>query len=382
MHTRLGFALLAASFSWGCSPAQESQPPPLPGPLGEWENTVFESGSDGYHTYRIPALIKTKTGSLLAFCEGRISGRSDSGDIDLLMRRSTDFGQSWGPMQVVWNDESHTCGNPCPVIDRETGRIILLMTHNLGDDHESEIIAGKSRGTRTVWVTHSDDDGLNWSPPRNITAKTKQADWTWYATGPGVGIQLASGRLVVPCDHIEADTKNYYSHTIHSDDGGKTWSLGGRSGPQMNECQVVELADGRLLLNMRNYKRSEHRARGIAFSEDRGQSWSTPRWNDALIEPRCQASLISFPALNDDRGTCLLFSNPAHENKRLRMRIKLSHDSGKTWPLGRTLHEGPSAYSCLALLADDGIGCLFEAGEKSPYEQIRFTRVLLKTLSR
>ena len=152
---------------------------------------VFVSGRDGYHTYRIPSVIVTKKGTVLAFCEGRKKGRSDAGDIDLLLKRSTDGGKTWSSQQIVWDDKNNTCGNPCPVIDAKTGTIWLLLTWNLGADRESQIISQKSKDTRQVFVTYSKDDGQRWAPPKEITEQTKQKNWTWYATGPGVGIQLS-----------------------------------------------------------------------------------------------------------------------------------------------------------------------------------------------
>jgi sialidase-1 len=171
------------------------------------QSAVFVSGTDGYHTYRIPSLIVTKKGTLLAFCEGRKKGPGDAGDIDLLLKRSFDGGKTWAKTQVVWDDGPNTCGNPCPVIDARTGTIWLLLTHNLGSDTQAMILAGKSKGTRTVWLSRSDDDGATWSKPVEITRQVKKPNWTWYATGPGVGIQLKSGRLVVPCDNYLVGTK-------------------------------------------------------------------------------------------------------------------------------------------------------------------------------
>ena len=201
--------------------------------------------------------------------------------------------------------------NPCPVVDRQTVTVYLLMTHNLGIDREPQIIDETSQGTRTVWAAQSADDGASWSKPRGITSATKRKDWTWYATGPGAGIQLKSGRLVIPCDHIEAGTKKYFSHVIYSDDGGGTWRLGGRTpADQVNECEVVELADGRLLLNMRNYDRAR-RARAVSMSRDGGLSWSPVTHDEALIEPVCQASIRRFSTAKTNRRNRILFSNPA-----------------------------------------------------------------------
>ncbi|MEM6931103.1 MAG: sialidase family protein, partial [Myxococcota bacterium] len=259
-----------------------AQEPLAGGPSPPDPVTVWASGEDGYHTYRIPAIVRSPSGDLLAFCEGRRGGRGDSGDIDLLLRRSTDDGGSWGESRVLWDDGDNVCGNPCPVVDEATGRIHLLATRNLGRDHEREIIDGTSEGTRTVWVLTSDDGGATWSEPREVTPSTKRADWTWYATGPGVGIRLTrgahAGRLVVPCDHIEANTKLYRSHVLLSDDHGATWRIGGvapREG--LNECQVAERADGSLVLNMRNYDRRRE-TRAVTHSSDGGESWGEVQW--------------------------------------------------------------------------------------------------------
>jgi sialidase-1 len=335
---------------------------------------VFVSGQHGYHAYRIPSLLVTKKGTLLAFCEGRKYGGDDSGDIDLLLRRSFDGGKTWAKTQVVWDDGGNTCGNACPVLDSRTGTVWLLLTHNLGRDTEATITNSTSRGTRTVWLARSTDDGATWSRPVEITKAVKRPDWTWYATGPGVGIQLKSGRLVVPCDNQVAGSKRQQSHVIVSDDGGKTWKLGGVVGPQCDESQAAELPDGRILLNMRSY-RGDHR-RLVAVSKDGGQTFSRPTPDRQLVEPVCQASILSY---RGERGS-VLFSNPA-STQRERMTVRLSRDGAKTWPYARVLHGGPSAYSCLAVLSDGTVACLYERGDKHPYETITFARFSLDWLT-
>jgi sialidase-1 len=338
------------------------------------QSAVFVAGEKGYHTYRIPALIVSPKGTLLAFCEGRKKGTSDAGDIDLLLKRSQDGGKTWGDAQVVWDDGANTCGNPCPVVERATGTIWLLLTHNLGKDTEKAIVDGTSKGTRTVWVANSSDDGATWSKPVEITRDVKKPEWTWYATGPGVGIQLTGGRLVVPCDNKVARTKARQSHVIYSDDRGKTWKLGGVVGPNCNECQVVERADGSLLLNMRSYQANNRRM--VAVSKDGGETWTKPAEDPALVEPVCQASLVRLPG----KKARLLFSNPA-STRREKMTVRLSDDGGKTWPVSRELHAGPAAYSCLAVLPDGTLACLYERGDKKPYETITLARFSLGWLT-
>lgn len=341
---------------------------------------VFVAGEGAYHTYRIPSVIATPNGALLAFAEGRRAGAGDAGDIDLVLKRSVDMGASWSELQVIGDDGHNTFGNPCPVVDSTTGEIWLLTTHNLGSDREQDIVAGTSREGRTVWVMRSGDDGRTWSRPAEITASVKRPDWTWYATGPGVGIQLANGRLVVPANHAELKGGAHRSHLFFSDDHGKTWSLGGSADAGTNESQVVELADGRLMMNMRNHPPLPENFRMIATSADGGRTLSKAYPDRALIEPPAQASFIRLtkPKAND-RGR-LLFANPAAP-KRERLTVRVSDDDGATWPVARVVHEGPSAYSSLAALSDGTIGLLFEQGDRSPYEKITFARFGLEWLT-
>jgi len=346
---------------------------------------LWKSGSGGYDTYRIPALVVTNEGTLLAFCEGRKTGRGDAGDIDLLMRRSTDNGASWSEQQVVWNDEGNTCGNPSPVIDQRTGVIWLFSTWNRGDDHERQIIDQTSQDTRRVFVLSSTDDGVSWSAPRDLTATVKSPDWTWYATGPGSGLQLTqgphAGRLMIACDHIEAGTKHYYSHVIFSDDHGVTWEIGGSTPEhQVNEGEVVELPGGRLLLNMRNYDRMKHQ-RQVAYSDDGGQTWTDQQFDPTLIEPIGQASLQRYAWADSEVGSVLLFSNPASTDSRTNLTVRASFDEGRSWPVQHTLHASPSAYSDLAVFPDNSIGCLYERGAESPYESIVLARFALTLLA-
>ena len=336
---------------------------------------VFVSGNEGYACFRIPAIVKLFDGSLLALAEGRKAGCSDTGDIDLVSKRSSDGGNTWSTLQLIWDDGENTCGNPVPIIDQNNQRLHLLSTWNLGSDHEREIIAGTSTDTRRIYYLYSDDGGLSWSVPEEITSQVKLPDWTWYATGPGSGIQLQlgkdAGRLMAGCDHIEANSKKYYSHVIYSDDSGTTWKLGGSSpNDQVNECEVAETTDGQLILNMRNYDRKQ-KTRQIAISRDGGLSWIHQHHDSTLIEPICQASLHRHDHY-------LLFSNPASSEKRTHMTVRSSLDNGKTWTTQTLLHNGPSAYSDLVSLDAHIVGCLFESGENSPYEKIIFQRMHFK----
>jgi sialidase-1 len=340
---------------------------------------VFVAGEKGYNTFRIPSIIATARSTLLAFAEGRREGSGDAGDIDLVLKRSSDAGRTWSALQVVGDNGPNTFGNPCPVVDRTTGTIWLLTTQNRGTDREKDIIAGTSQAGRSVAVLRSTDDGVTWSAPGDITASVKQADWTWYATGPGVGIQTTTGRLVIPGNHAVRDTGVHQSHVVFSDDGGRSWQMGGSADPGTNESQVVELTDGRLMLNMRNHRPRAENFRMVATSVDGGGSWSQAKPDPSLIEPPAQASLIRSTTLDTNGRSRLLFSNPASA-RRERMTVRMSEDEGATWPVARVVHEGPAAYSSLVVLPDRSIGLLFERGDRSPYERITFVRLTLEWL--
>lgn len=342
------------------------------------QTDLFEAGTDGYANYRIPAIVVASTETLIAFCEGRKNGSADAGQIDLVMRRSVDNGQTWSPLQVVWSDGDNTCGNPSPVIDRNTGRVWLFMTWNLGTDKEKMIDDGTSSDTRRVFVTHSDDRGITWTVPDEVTSAVKQPDWRWYATGPGHAIQLASGRLVVPANHSVTSGNHTISrsHVILSDDHGKTWHRSAVIGDRTNESTVAELSDGRLYINMRSYRGMN--ARATALSSTAGESWSEVHNDPALVEPVCEASVLRHQLSNG--GTVFLFSNPA-ATKRVKMTVKASRDDCRTWNAGQLIHEGSSGYSDLCSLDPDTVGLLYERNAgKEPYGRITFARLPAKLL--
>ena len=358
---------------------------------------LFVAGTGGYHTYRIPALAVTTSGTLLAFCEGRRHGRSDAGEIDMLLRRSLDGGATWRATQVVVVEDGMTCGNPAPVIDRNTGTIWLPFCKNLAEGNQNLICAGKA--PRTVWLTHSIDDGATWTEPVEITAAVKDPSWTWYATGPCHGVQLESGRLVVACDHqigvgfTRQDPG--HSHTIYSNDHGTTWQLGSIVPEDgTNESAIVELGGDAIYLNCRDQQKRGRRAG--AWSADGGLSFPKTTWHEDLTEPPCQGSLVRVhnPGPATQSGHPLvLFANPA-SRERTTLTVRLSEDGCHTWSRGRVLEAGPSAYSDLAVthtaaegVSSDGaasptptIHCLYERGAETPYDRITLARFTLSWL--
>ena len=350
---------------------------------------LFSAADGAYHTYRIPALVVSATGAVLAFCEGRRDSARDAGEIDLLLRRSQDGGQTFGPQVVVATQPGWTCGNPAPLLDEHTGTLWLLFCKNRADGDENLICQGKA--PRLVWQTHSLDDGATWSVPIEITPDVKPQQWSWYATGPGHGIQLRSGRLLVPCDHVVLRDGNrgdpHHSHVVYSDDHGATWQVGGTVDEGTNESTAAETADGWLHLNCRNARRDQdgNAFRAVAWSRDGGMTFSPVVRDTALPEPVCQASVLHYPARSADGAAVMVFSNPAATDGTARGRnhltLRLSFDAGQTWPGATVLWPGPAAYSDLCRTTDGTLCCLFEHGDQEPYERITLARLDMAVLT-
>jgi sialidase-1 len=304
-----------------------------------------------------------------------VDSPDDWGDIDVVMKKSADGGRTFGETRKVADYGGDTIGNPCPVVDEATGTILLYLTSNLAGDNIIETLQGTGEGTREVWVIRSTDNGETWTELENITSQVKKAEWTWYATGPGHGIQLESGRLVIPCDHGETvgSTNNLYAHVILSDDNGESWLISNSLEAGTEECEAAQLGDGSLLLTVRNY----HDTGKASFSRsyDQGLTLSPVEYSDDLYETQpdgCQSSLISC-------GDSLIFSGP-DSLKREDMTVCVSTDKGDTWPVKRLLYEGPSAYSDLCMLPGGDIACLYENGRFNPYDRITLARFSLQWL--
>ena len=348
---------------------------------------LFISGEGGYFRYRIPALEVTTKGTILAFCEGRRYDGSDHDEIDLVLRRSFDGGHTFGGVQLLVSQKGWTVGNPAPVVDHETGTIWLLFNKNIQDGTLQMTCAGTA--PRTIWVTHSDDDGATWTEPVEITDDVKPPDWTWYAVGPCHGIQTRSGRLVIPCDHfvyengVRGDPS--FSHVLYSDDHGRTWEIGGSADEGTDESVILEAADGSLYFNCRN--KGEYQLpdgghfRRVGWSVDGGETFSPLVHDAALPEPICQASLCRLTDEASDDRNRVVFSNPGTRAGRQAMTIRLSYDECRKWPVSKLLWGGPSAYSDLCVAPDKSICCFYERGHEGAYETITLARFNLEWLT-
>lgn len=356
-------------------------------------SVVFESGTYGYHTFRIPALARTRYGTLLAFAEGRRDGSGDSGDIDILVCRSADGGETWSEPMLVLSHGTDTAGNPCVVVDPGSGDVVLLSTRNGGGVSEKEILRGTVswQDSRRIYLQRSCDDGISWTEANQITDSVKQPSWRWYATGPGHGIALRHGsfpgRLVVPANHSVPGLApgSYGAHLLLSDDGGFGWRIGAVDGGTRgwinpNESTVAELDSGEVLVNTRNQHGRNPATRVQAISQDSGETFSDPfSPRPDLHAPVVQGSMLSI-------GGRLFFASPADPNRRASMSIRASKDGRSWWPVHR-VSELPAGYSDLVPLGGtidsdtgfvngaDGIGLLYETGESNPYERLEFTAI-------
>jgi sialidase-1 len=341
------------------STSTKSQAGKAPGRFDEQE--IFKAGEAGYTRYRIPALVVSAKGTILAFTEARKGTGSDTDEIDLALRRSFDHGKTWDPMRIIADDGTRTMNQPTPVLDRDTGTIWLPFC----------------KDNRQVFVMNSTDEGATWSTPVEITKDVKDRSWKYLGAGPGHGIQLKSGRLLIPA---WGDTspgpatwpqanwgRVQFSFTFYSDDHGATWKRGKPLDNDMSdECEVLETSDGKVYLNARS--RQDKKARMFARSEDGGVTWSKLEVDPHLPEPSCQAGLARY-SIGKDR---ILLTHPASTTSRSRLTARLSYDEGRTWAVSKVIREGAAAYSDLAVAHDKTILSLYETGNSATLTLARF----------
>ena len=345
---------------------------------------LFEAGKDGYALYRIPGIVVTRSGAVLAYCEARKNAGGDWGHIDLMLRRSTDHGKTWAPRQhLVKFDQKFernpvavkqklgkpgetTLNNPVAIAEGKTGTVHFLVCVEYA----------------RCFYLRSEDDGKTFTKPVEITStfdKFKSTyDWKVLATGPGHGIQLSNGRLIVPV-WLSTGTGGHAHRpscvaVIYSDDQGRTWLPGDivvRDPDLANpsETVAVELADGKVMFNIRHEGKPHFRA--VSISADGATKWSKPKLDESLPEPVCMASIMRLPSYSTFDKTRILFVNPNNPTGRERKNVsaRLSYDEGKTWPIVKTIEAGPSGYSDASVTSDGTILCFYErgAGEKSSF---------------
>lgn len=365
------------------------------------EVTVFESGKDGYASFRIPAIIKNKDGNLLAFSEGRVDHAGDYGNVDIVYKISSDNGKTWGPLKVAADYDKLQAGNAAPVVDLldpkyPNGRIFLF--YNTGNNHEHEVRAGK--GLREVWYITSTDGGNTWSSATNITTQVHRPNmpevnasynfsenWRAYANTPGHGLQFDSGkykgRIYIPANHSSGDPKSagrdYFAHAFYSDDHGATFKITDKiTFEGGNETMAAQISSNELYMNTRN-QQGNVRNRIVSYSNDGGVTWDTTFYDKNLPDPVNQGSTLSWK-----KGSkyILAVCNAADEKLRDNLTLRLSKDKGKTWYFNKVVAKAPegykgsyAAYSDIVKLDKKTIGVFYE---KDNYKKIVFVPVKIK----
>ncbi len=335
---------------------------------------IFRAGTGGYHAYRIPAIVTAANGHLVAFAEARRDNRGDPGlgDIDIVAVRSTDNGATWSPQQLIDDPgEKWAASNPTPLLDRSNGRLWLFFNRwepGFGTEKSQPATANNQ-----TWARTSDDHGVTWSAPRDLTRASRDFDhWAAIFLGPGGAIQTRSGRLLLPAA-MKHDAVSVLSHTgslsmlrayvIYSDDHGQSWQRGALVHALTNENQLVELANGDILMDARQ-NAGDHRWHIV--SSDGGRTWSRPRPGLGLVPVATAIERLG------PKGP--LFWTGPKGPARQHLVVRVSYDEGQTWINERTLYGGYAAYSDATALADGTAGVVWERGERESYQAVTFTR--------
>lgn len=365
------------------------------------EVPVFVSGTDGYKSFRIPAVIALPDGNLLAFAEGRVNGGDDFGDIDMVMKRSKDKGKTWSPMQVVAGGDNLQLSNPAPVVDLTDpaypkGRIFLF--YNTGTHREKDIIRGV--GIKHCYYITSTDGGHTWAAPVDITLQVHRPkqpdidpafnfaeDWRYYANTPGHAMQFSGGtfkgRIFIAANHTAGKAlpgaRHYVAHGYYTDDHGKTFHLGNSVDlPGSNESMAVQLSRNRLMMNSRNQAK-DVKERIVSISSDGGATWDTTYFDHQLPDAVCQGSILDVGTFKGKN--IIAFCNAADSLERDNLTFRISFDDGHTWKKSYVIYKGNgskkagyayAAYSDIVQVGRKKTGILYE---KDHYSSIVFTVV-------
>ena len=380
----------------------------IPGdPVIRFGKVLRAAGQDGVDTYRIPGLVTTNSGTLIAVYDNRYNNSKDlQEDIDIGMSRSSDGGETWEPMKVIIDmgeygglpEQLNGAGDPCVLYDRVNGTLWVAALWMSGSAPDKMLWWASQPGmtpqeTGQFILVKSTDDGITWSEPVNITGQIKNPSWQLLLQGPGRGITMSDGTLVFPAQFkadigVKAlDGGQYTCHStiVYSRDGGETWSIGTGAKSNTTESQVAELSDGSLMLNMRDDRnrtdKSETNGRAVAITADLGETWTVHSSSNSLLpEPNCMASLIAAEVIVDGQmRRVLFFSNPDNKSERTNMTVKASLDDGATWPEEYQMELFAPAgygYSCLTMVDDSHVGILYEGVKELYFQKIRVDELL------
>lgn len=348
---------------------------------------------EGVHTYRIPALTRSKKNSLLCVYDmRRRSARDLQEDIDIGLSRSTDAGQTWESPRIIMDmgefgglpQEQNGCSDPGIIVDQQTGEIFCFAVWMNGkpgkhqwteDGSEPGYEIGKSA---QIMMVKSSDDGLTWTKPINMTRDLKQESWWLFAPAPQSGFALDDGTLVMPVQGRN-ETGETFASIMISSNHGLNWKVGNPAFRRGNECQAALLEDGVIMLNIRN---DNERFRGVMTSRDLGKSWQEhPSNRKLLIEPNCNASLLRFDYQEASRlKHLLLFANPHTQKGRTHHTLQVSLDDGLSWPESHhlLLDEGRGAgYPSMTQIDDRHLGIVYEGSRANlVFERISLDELL------
>ena len=355
--------------------------------------------SMGYHNYRIPSLLATQKGTLLAIMEGREGMNFDHAKNDIVLKRSTNNGANWSKPRVIAEAGDNLTMNPT-IVQTLDGTIILTYIYlpenrhnqdrNHGEYYVKQVDPGLEGNTiEKVFMIKSKDDGQTWSEPIEITLIAKSSKNSVAAVcGPGIGVTLTKGkykgRVIIPMSEtiLENENKIANNFALYSDDNGETWIHGnscpaskdGKSGG--NEVQMVELENGEIMASIRtkNYKL-------ISKSRDGGQSWEPLQEHKELVDTGCMSPLLRYRFANDNLPGVIIHigvTQRVNGRKRGDAIIALSYDDGKTWPIKKSLHKKEFDYSSLTILPSGTIGMLAEYDFNGERADIKFAKFNLE----
>lgn len=326
------------------------------------KTTVFNAGDDGIDSYRIPTLVTSKKGTLLLFTEARKLSSTDKTPTDIALKRSEDNGKTWSDIHILTQSGDDAFMDPVAVVDKVTGKIFLFTSLWPKDDH--------STFGNTAWLLTSEDDGITWNQPQDITKKITAPNHYLGGFGPGAGIQMSGAqfknRLIVPTRQRDKEASR--NRTIYSDDHGATWQVGERA-PDGGEYEIAESPENRLIYNLRAGKGK----RVVSGSLDGGVTWGDSRIDFRLASPGdyggCQGSVLGI-------GNMLFYSGPAggmgspNNEDRQNLFIYRSLDGGDTWENDFLLYDKSAGYSCITQLLDGRLAIVFETSDTEGFPKM------------